>query len=180
MALKYVVLTLLSRESQSGYEIVKKFDTAVGYFWRASHQQVYRELGSLSDSGLASFRLQTQSDKPDKKIYRITALGKRELMAWLEKPLRPSGNKDALLVKLLSADSDNKNVLLRELKESRQRTEQVLAEYRSIEKMHYSPAALKKMPAVERILYLALRKGIRFTEAQLAWLEEAVTTIGDL
>jgi len=180
MALKYVVLTLLSRESQSGYEIVKKFDTAVGYFWRASHQQVYRELGLLSDAGLASFKLQAQSDKPDKKIFRITAAGRRELVAWLEKPLRAAGNKDALLVKLLNADSDNKEILLRELEETSQRTRTMLAEYRHIETLHYSPEVLKKLPAVERILYLALRKGIRFTEAQLAWLDEALETVGGL
>ncbi len=180
MALKYVVLTLLSRDAQTGYEIVKTFDTAVGYFWRASHQQVYRELGLLSDAGLASFKLQTQSDKPDKKTYRITAAGRRELMAWLEKPLKPGGNKDALLVKLLNADSKNKDILARELEETRQRTELMLKEYRNIETLHYSADVLDGLPTVERILYLALRKGIRMTEAQLAWLDEAVVTVKNL
>ena len=180
MALKYVVLTLLNREAQSGYQIVKTFDTAVGYFWRASHQQVYRELGLLSESGHASFKLQTQTDKPDRKIYRITALGKRELVTWLEKPLRAAGNKDALLVKLLNADPANKGVLLQELDRNMQSARQMLAEYKSIEAMHYSPEVLKKLPPVEKILYLALRKGIRLTEARLGWLSEAVETVDDL
>ena len=65
MSLKYVVLSLLNRQPQTGYEIVRSFDSSVGYFWQASHQQVYRELSALADSRQVRFKQVKQTDKPD-------------------------------------------------------------------------------------------------------------------
>lgn len=180
MSLKYVVLTLLNKQPQSGYEIVKTFDSAVGYFWHASHQQVYRELSQLAGTKLVSFKTQRQEEKPDKKIYRITAEGRKALQHWLESPLKHRGNKDALLVKLLSAESTNKSLMLAEIELEIVRVRSLLSEYQNIQKCYYSAEMLKGMPAGDKILYLALRKGIRGTEANLAWLEEAVETVTGL
>jgi PadR family transcriptional regulator AphA len=47
MALREVILTVLARGEMTGYEITKDFEVVYVHFWRASHQQVYRELARL-------------------------------------------------------------------------------------------------------------------------------------
>ena len=44
MALREVILTVLARGTMTGYQITKDFEAVYAHFWRASHQQVYREL----------------------------------------------------------------------------------------------------------------------------------------
>ena len=172
MALKFVLLTLLDRERKTGYEIVKTFDSAVGYFWSASHQQVYRELSKLTDNGLLKFTSVVQGDKPDKKVYRITAAGRRDLQQWLHEPVKELPSKDLLLVKLLNLKPDNVAILLDEIDRAIDKAEARGAVYRDIEKTYYSKQQLAALALEDIALYLALRKGIGSVAAHLKWLRE--------
>lgn len=175
MSLKYVLLTLLERESRTGYDLVRTFDSAVGYFWNASHQQVYRELGALSDAKLLKFKQIKQDDKPDKKIYSLSGTGKTALHDWLENPLKAGKTKDLLLVKLMNANSDNTSQMQRELRANKQRSAEMQATYHAIEQQYYSPNQLKSLPDDQVMIYAALRKGILSINAHLAWLDEVET-----
>ena len=168
---------MLSRERQTGYEIVKSFDSAVGYFWSASHQQVYRELSKLTDSELVKFAAIEQGDKPDKKVYRITAAGKRELRKWIEVPVTESPTKDLLLVKLLNLNAGNVEVILAELDRMLDRASEQLEIYKGIEKMHYQPARVAGLALDDLALYLALRRGITGVESHISWFNEARRSI---
>jgi len=83
MALRYVILSLVAGKPQSGYDIVKSFDHSIGHIWQASHQQVYRELGKLAKDSWLEFEREAQTDKPDRKVYSITAEGRERLDKWL-------------------------------------------------------------------------------------------------
>ncbi len=179
MSLKYVLLTLLEREPRTGYDLVRTFESAVGYFWNASHQQVYRELAGLSESGLLRYKQIKQDDKPDKKIYSLSSTGKSALQDWLENPLKPGKTKDLLLVKLLNANSDNLELMQRELTGNMTRSKELQAIYHSIEKQYYSPVQLKQLPDSEIMTYAALRKGILSIDAHLVWLNEVERLIAD-
>src|SRR5215469_16447564 len=72
MALGEVILTVLAHRSMTGYEIARNFDRTLSWFWRASHQQIYRELARLGRGKCVSFRVVPQQGKPDKKVYAIT------------------------------------------------------------------------------------------------------------
>jgi len=167
MALKYVLLTLLNREPQSGYEIVKTFESAVGYFWSASHQQVYKELSGLTAKKLVRFVSVKQGDKPDKKIYSTTATGKRALQEWLETPVRETPAKDLLLVKLLNLDVENLDLLLAELDQLIEKCNERQKIYQDIERTYYPPKVRKQLTVTDLPLYLALRKGLTGMEAHL-------------
>ena len=173
MALKYVLLTLLNRDPQSGYEIVKTFESAVGYFWSASHQQVYRELSALTDKKLVRFVSVKQGDKPDKKIYSTTATGKRALHEWLETPVRETPAKDLLLVKLLNLDEENFDLMLSELEQKIEKCTERQKIYQDIESRYYPPKIRKQLTVSDLPLYLALRKGLTGLESYLNWLNEA-------
>ncbi len=172
MALKFVLLTLLDRERKTGYEIVKTFESAVGYFWSASHQQVYRELSKLTDEKLVKFSSVKQGDKPDKKVYRITASGKQDLHEWLQTPVKKSPSKDLLLVKLLNLRQDNVAVLLKELDRAIKGAEERAAVYSGIKKCYYSREQRASLPLEDLALYLALKKGISSVAAHIKWLRE--------
>jgi len=172
MSLKYVLLTLLEREPRTGYDLVQTFDSAVGYFWNASHQQVYRELGALADAKLLKFKQVKQADKPDKKIYSLSATGKATLHEWLEHPLKAEKTKDLLLVKLMNTSSATLEQMQRELSHNKQNAKAIQATYSEIKNQYYSPKQLKVLPPNEVMIYAALRKGMLSVEAHLKWLDE--------
>ena len=47
MALTHAILTALLEEDLTGYELAKQFDVSLGFFWTASHQQIYQTLWFL-------------------------------------------------------------------------------------------------------------------------------------
>ena len=172
MSLKHVLLTLLDRTPSSGYDLVRTFDSAVGYFWNASHQQVYRELGSLTDAKLVKFKLVKQDDKPDKKIYSLSASGKTELRQWLESPIKNQKIKDLLLVKLVNTNKDNVDLMREELERDLFVSKETQQTFLEIEKLHYSVQQRRSLPTDQVMIYAALRKGILSIEAHLVWLDE--------
>ena len=42
MSLKHLILAVVGTRPATGYEITKEFDEVAGFYWRATHQQVYR------------------------------------------------------------------------------------------------------------------------------------------
>ena len=60
MALREVILTVLARGEMTGYEITKDFEAVYVHFWRASHQQVYRELARLNKDGRVTVKVVAQ------------------------------------------------------------------------------------------------------------------------
>jgi len=172
MSLKFVLLTLLDIEPRSGYDLVRTFDSAVGYFWNASHQQVYRELGNMCDAKLLKFKEIKQDHKPDKKIYSVSNTGRRELQKWLSNPIKEHKNKDLLLVKLLNANKDTAELMLEELERNTEASRNIQQTYLGIEKMYYSPKQRRVLKDDQVMIYAALRKGILYIDAHLAWLEE--------
>src|SRR5258708_5799304 len=89
----------------TGYELAKTFDTSIGFFWRADHQQIYRELARLRERGHVRGREVVQSGKPNKLVYTLTSEGRAALRHWASRPSSPSSIKDDLLVRLYALDS---------------------------------------------------------------------------
>jgi PadR family transcriptional regulator AphA len=177
MSLRYVILTALSEQDLTGYQITKEFDLVLGNLWSASHQQVYRELAKLADEGLASFEMEAQTGKPDRKVYSLTASGKDALTNWIEEPVALAPTRNALLVKLYAGAS--RNTLLEHVTRFKSSCRAALAEYRWLADRYY-PEALEDMENWKKRAFLTLRYGITQREAQVAWAEEAEQVIGDM
>ena len=173
MALRHVLLVALHHKEATGYEITREFDSTLGYFWQASHQQVYRELGKLEAEGLVAFREIRQEGRPDKKRYRLTASGRKELKHWLEQPAEPRRINDELLVKILGGEILGADELRSAIARQREEQEAQLAQFLDIERTYYKGKKLENLSSELRLLYLTLRKGIHATRASLAWAEEA-------
>jgi DNA-binding PadR family transcriptional regulator len=98
--LKYAILGLLDKGELSGYDITSQFKEEIGHFWSAKHSQIYPELKKLTDEGFIQYKTVIQGTKLEKKIYSITADGKKELHEWLTKlnPI-PHTIKDEFMLK---------------------------------------------------------------------------------
>ena len=72
MALGDAILACLTERPMTGYELAKTFDSSIGFFWKADHQQIYRELSKLRDRGHIQGREVVQSGKPNKLVYTLT------------------------------------------------------------------------------------------------------------
>ena len=51
MSTQHALLISLIEKPSSGYDLARRFDKSIGYFWHATHQQIYRELGRMAEMG---------------------------------------------------------------------------------------------------------------------------------
>lgn len=72
MALEHAILVSLLEQPGSGYELARRFDRSIGYFWTATHQQIYRVLKRMENDGWIEVRAVQQQARPDKKEHSVT------------------------------------------------------------------------------------------------------------
>jgi DNA-binding PadR family transcriptional regulator len=171
MALSHAIMTALLEEDLSGYELAKRFDTSLGYFWRASHQQIYRELRKMAESAWVSATSVKQSGKPDKLIYTLTPLGKESLDQWVRAAGKAPPAKDDLLVKLFNVGHSDVTPILAELDNRQRASQERLALYLQISRKISTPA--ESLRDTQKGRYLTLILGIRQEESNLHWYEDA-------
>jgi PadR family transcriptional regulator AphA len=171
MALREVILTVLSRGEMTGYEITKDFEAVYVHFWRASHQQVYRELARLHKDGRVTSKVIAQDGRPDKKVYAITKRGLEELRRWILAPTEAPRPQYDLLVKLLGSHVVDRRAFQQELERVRAQTREWVNGLRVIRRECIRGRS-KGWSEHDQILYLTLRRGLLLGQAQLRWLEE--------
>jgi DNA-binding PadR family transcriptional regulator len=172
MALGHAIMTALLEDDLSGYELAKDFETSLGFFWQASHQQIYQELRKLSDKHWLSKREVNQRGKPNKIVYGMTKAGREALAEWVFGSTRTQAAKDDLLVKLYNLDSGNAGHLAGEITARRDEMMRRLYLYEKIRRRHYGVPEL--LPIRRKGVYLALALGIHQGEQFLAWCDEAL------
>ncbi|HEY9545330.1 MAG TPA: PadR family transcriptional regulator [Solimonas sp.] len=168
-------MTLLDRP-HSGYEISKRFDQTVGFFWRARKQQIYQELHKLAGDGLVSAETVEQVERPNRIVYSITDDGRKTLDDWVREPTPYPSVKEELLVKLFSLGDVEASVLIDQVRQRLAEHQERLAYFHALMKTHYpKPAALtgRKMGH-----YLGLRCGVMNEESGIAWCNEALALLG--
>lgn len=175
MALSHAILVSLLDRAHSGYDLAKRFDQTVGFFWPVSHQQIYQELHKLARAGWVLGETVEQADRPNRIVYQLTDEGRRALDRWLGDATEPPSFKEELLVKLFALEAGNQDVLLKELERRRQLHVERLARYEAIMAEHYpDPTTLN---ARRRGRYLGLRMGILTERTTIAWCEEALACV---
>ncbi len=173
MSLPHAILTALLEKPSSGLELTRRFDRSIRYFWSATHQQIYRELGRLEQQGL--IRELPQPPSPgQRKEYEVLPAGRAELSAWVARPEKPKPLRDALLLRLRAAALVGQQGLAAELDRHRALHRQTLDTYLAIEQRDFTP---DKDTEADRLQHLVLRAGISLESHWLAWLEEAMAEL---
>ena len=174
MALGDAILACLTERPMTGYELAKTFDSSIGFFWKADHQQIYRELSRLRDRGHIQGREVVQSGKPNKLVYTLTSEGRGALKHWAARPSSPPSIKDDLLVRLYALDSVDIEPLRIDLmarlehhRDRAQRYDRLLT--KRFPDGTAPPADLGKL--------LSLRLGLRHERMVAEWCEEAIDSL---
>jgi DNA-binding PadR family transcriptional regulator len=76
-------------KSSSGYDLARRFDKSIGYFWHATHQQIYRELARMEAAGWIEGFVPPDAGKTRKKEYRVLGAGRAELARWTQRARSP-------------------------------------------------------------------------------------------
>jgi DNA-binding PadR family transcriptional regulator len=177
MALAQAIMAALVNCPQSGYDLTKYFERSIGFFWKASHQQIYRELTKLEEQGWIEAEEIAQVGRPDKKLYRLNEIGQKHLIQWLTEPCDAVTIKDDLLVKVYVGHLLPIAVIQQELTRHRQIHLEKLAIYQNIEQQHFPKP--HQLPAKDLFPYLTLRRGIRQEQEWIAWCEESLAFLVD-
>jgi PadR family transcriptional regulator AphA len=170
VSLKHAVLVLLEAEPASGYDLLKRFNERMGYFWNASHQQIYKQLKAMHEAGDIDCVEEAQAGRPDRKVYSITPQGHEALLAWLAKPVKPNKINDSLLVKLYAGHLRDHETILEEVRDHRQIHETMLQTFLAMEAEYKALVPAEQLPL--RLPYLTLRRGILGEQSWLAWADE--------
>ncbi|MEU5685806.1 PadR family transcriptional regulator [Streptomyces venezuelae] len=196
MALEHAILVSLLEKPGSGYELARRFDRSIGYFWAATHQQIYRVLKRMEGDGWIDVREVVQQDRPDKKEYSVASLGRDALSRWLHAPIEPESVRHELAVKIRGAAFDDPVALIHEVERHRQAHADRLAHYLAGERRDFTgPDAPTReasgapdraepetpdraeLDAGQELQHVVLRGGIAYERMTLAWLDDVLATL---
>ena len=174
-----VILGLLSHESLTGYDIKKRIDGAIRFFWKGSYGSIYPALAAMETEGLVTRAAETDSDGGsggrEKTAYAITDNGRQALLRWLNDGKASNDMKYETLLKLFfggSADIATSIDNIRRFEAEIRDELRLLHVYKDNlsgaigdkEHLHY---------------YLTVTFGIETYEAYLRWCAEAIKTLTD-
>lgn len=164
-----VILGLLSHEELTGYEIKKRMDTTLKYFWGASYGSIYPTLSDLVERGLATKRANSESNR-NKFTYTITDNGKEYLKQWLALPVEKDEIRYETLLKIFFGNESGDAQVLSHIEDFHKKIQSEL------------PYLLKSQEILSNILnedtahkyyLLTVEFGIKTYQAYLEWCEEA-------
>ncbi|WP_409020752.1 PadR family transcriptional regulator [Brevundimonas vesicularis] len=174
MSLPHALLTSLSEQPGSGSELARRFDRSIGYFWQATHQQIYRELARLEAAGWIQ-ALPADGGRGRQRRYQILAAGHAALKQWTEAPQAPSPIRDELMVRLRAEAVVGPTRLKTELVRLADMHRQKLAKYQAIEARDFTPSS--ESPE-KKLQHLVLKSGISYESHRLALCDEALAILG--
>jgi DNA-binding PadR family transcriptional regulator len=100
-----VVLAMLAKEPSHGYQLRRRLRQALGPLGDAMNDgQVYVTLTRLEKAGqVVSERAAVSADRPDRKVYGLTADGQRRVADWLAEVSWPKPDLVEFHLKLVTA-----------------------------------------------------------------------------
>ena len=100
-----VVLALLAKEPSHGYQLRARLRQALGPLGDTMNDgQVYVTLTRLQKAGLvASEQAAGVADRPDRKVYELTAAGQQRVAGWLTEVSWPKPDLAEFHLKLIAA-----------------------------------------------------------------------------
>lgn len=175
----YVILGLLTFREMSGYDLKQLADKGIRHFyWSPAKSQIYAELRRLEDHNYVTMREVPQTQRPDKRLYKITPEGMEAMQKWLAYTvLEPDSFKSSLLLKLFLGNLvslETLSVLIAE------RQKQISRDLRACQsKANELQEKMQGAAADDDLFYplLTLERSIAVYQAELTWMEGALTQL---
>jgi DNA-binding PadR family transcriptional regulator len=179
MSLDNILLGMLC-EPRSGYDLKAKLDEVVRYFWPAELTQIYRILKRLEGEGLLRSRMIASDKGPDRRVYSVTAAGRRTLHKWLSsEPIIEDERYAALGQLFFMGQLGDLEQSARFMTEMRAKRVAQLEALRELERQRLEPVggATDCFNDNEFHEYLTLRTGINTMTARIKWCDETIKRI---
>ncbi len=112
MLITNAILSLLSFEDMSGYDIKKKIQETSYFPWSGNNNQVYKALSELQEKGFVISENIIQTNAPTKKVYSITKTGREQLKIYAKSEFATIQFNKTFLIRLLSASDLSKKEIL--------------------------------------------------------------------
>lgn len=168
-----MILGLLSHEDLSGYEIKRRIDSSLSYFWGASYGSIYPTLKELVEKGYAQ-RTGDETNVRNRQVYNITASGREYLKAWLAEPVMRDEIRYETLLKLFFGKEAGREQTAGHIRAFREKTQnnlqnllaarQILEDNRDEDETH-------------QYYLLTVMFGIRTYRAYLDFCDEALSVL---
>ena len=171
------MLGLLSLGPQTGYELRKLSDASIQHFWRESYGQIYPSLKELERRGWATRTVEHGNGRPDRQVYALTETGEEALREWVAAPAKPEVPRNELLLKIFFGRRVPAELNLRQITEHRDRFAKELEGYEGTEQ--WIRTEYSQHPDLPFWL-LTLSYGKRYTEAEIAWCDEAAAKLKEI
>lgn len=175
MSLSHVLLTSLLEKPSTGIDLAKRFDKSMGFFWNATHQQIYRELAQMLSKQWIS-TITTDDHDARKKTYQVEPQGEFELRTWIKKNSQPAKLRDELMVKLRAEAQLGGDTILPELQRHLALHQAQLALYQQIlqkDQQKIQQQTLRTILIQQKILEL----GIQFEVGWIEWLQQMIVLL---
>ncbi|CAH0352525.1 PadR family transcriptional regulator [Aquabacterium sp. CECT 9606] len=176
MSLSHALLTSLLEKSSSGYDLARRFDKSIGFFWHATHQQIYRELARMEKAGWIASEAAPDGGKTRKRIYQVLSDGQQELQRWAREPAPPMDMRDELMVRLRADAAVGPLGLDVELERRLALHQAKLQAYRAIEQRDFG-AHKQPLSREAQIQHLILKTGIMYEQSWINWSREAIEVL---
>jgi PadR family transcriptional regulator, regulatory protein AphA len=104
-SVEYCLLGLLDEGPKHGYELHRELSrkTGLGLVWTVKQAQLYAILAKLEAEGLIAAELVAQGGRPPRKVFHLTAEGRKAYEAWTSSPASRKDFKLDFLAKLYFA-----------------------------------------------------------------------------
>ena len=165
LTVEHALLGFLNERPMHGYEIHQRLVglAGLGLAWQVKQSHLYAMLDKLEGDGYIAGKQQAQDMRPPRRVFRLTAAGRRAFRDWLNRPVS-HGREIRLefMAKLFFVQAEGPMVV-RELIERQRQECQV-----------WRGKLLEQVNAVERgsFEWLVFQFRVGQVEAMLTWLDQ--------
>ena len=168
MSLEYILLGMLDQPA-SGYDLKNEFEQGTRYFWAAELSQIYPTLNRLEERGWLSSRTEASARGPERRVYKRTAKGEKELFQWVRSGPAMGTERFAYIGQLIYMSQLNdldatREFLTRLRADLAERTQFLKSVHKAVEEIPGFPDALGEADFHN---YLALHIGVETTAGRL-------------
>lgn len=176
MSLKHGILGLLTYGSMTGYELMKVFNESLNFFWNAQTSQIYRELDTIEKKEWVSSEYIIQEGKPNKKVFTISDLGKKELIKWLDEHSSKDMFKirDEMTMRVFFGSKGNTELLKQELINYKKLNEHFANSLSQVEKGLDVKEQMAKQPGEKLYWLMGIKRGYITAKSNIQWVDECI------
>jgi DNA-binding PadR family transcriptional regulator len=172
--LGFALLGLLARRPRTGYELAQALREPIGYFWTASHSQIYPELAKLEGQRHVRHRVVRNPGPREGKLYSITATGRQALADWtVTDPA--DAIRDEFMLRVYSLWTADPAEATQLVERRRAAHSARLVELEGIESRFTGAPANPSDPDFSA--YATLRRGLSFERHAIEWCDWMLTAL---